>query len=202
MLDDELKQLIDRSMQANLQLLSRAGGVLKEASQAMRDPQLLRGKDVRTLLGSLVQLELDYLKRLSEANMHYLGAVVSLAESAVSPREAPPDTAAGQATALTGRVGETLAFQFQLDNPNDQAVSAAIEARDWQSREGDLASADSFVFEPAATVVSPGTVRVIQGRITVDGRFVPGRTYDTVIRVAGFPGRQMALSLTVSEAGA
>ena len=128
MLTDEFKQLIDRSVQANVQLLTRAGGVLREAARASKEPQRLRGRDARALLGDLVKLQLDYLKTLSDSSVQYLGSVVSLAETAVAPAAPVPETTA-QASALSGSIGQTLAFQFQIDNPNPQSVSAAVEAR-------------------------------------------------------------------------
>jgi hypothetical protein len=199
MLADELKRLFERNLQANVQLLGRAGHVLREAAAAARDPQRLRGADARALLGELLQLQLSYLKGLSESSAQYLGSVVALAESAVAKRDAPAAMAA-QASALAGRVGETLAFQFQLENPNAEAVSAAIETREWLGRGGATIPADGVLFEPAATVIEPGGRRLVQGRITIDDRFTAGETYDTVIRIAGFPGRQIVLSLGVAAA--
>ncbi|MFT3953404.1 MAG: hypothetical protein QM722_03065 [Piscinibacter sp.] len=196
MLADELKKLLDSSMQANAQLLARAGGVLKDAAQAARDPQRLNGRDARALLGDLVKLQLDYLKQLSQGSTQYLSAVVELAETAVAPRPAAPDSAA-QASALSGAVGETLAFQFQIDNPNPQSVNAAIEVQDWACRAGGTVGGDSLVCEPAAVEVPAQGASTVRGHILVDERFVPGQTYDTVLRVAGFPGRQVALSLTI-----
>ena len=202
MLADDIKQLIDRSVQANVDLLTRAGGVLREAARASKEPQRLQGKDARALLGDLVKLQLDYLKTLSDSSVQYLGSVVGLAESAVAPAARVPEATA-QASALSGSVGQTAAFQFQIDNPNAQSVSAAIESREWLDRAGGTVPADSLVFDPAATVVEAGSARVVQGRVVVDERFRAGHVYDTVIRVSGFPGRQVALTLTVQgDAGA
>jgi hypothetical protein len=200
MLTDELKQLFDRNLQANLQLLNRAGGVLRGAGQAARDPQRLRGTDARALVADLLKLQLDFYARLSEQSVQYLNAVVSLAESAVADRPAPPATAA-TATVLAGAVGDTLTFQFQLDNPNDRAVSAAIESREWLGRDGQRVAADSLQFDPAAALIEAKGSRVVQGRLAIDERFAAGATYDTVIRVAGFPGREVALTLAVKSAG-
>lgn len=194
---DELKTLFDRNLQSNIKLLARAGGVLREAGRAARDPQRLRGTDARTLVGDLLQLQIDYYRNLSEQSVQYLNAVVSLAEGAVVAAPAAPDTAAS-ATVLSGRQGQTLAFQFALDNPNDQPVNAAIESRDWLGRDGARVGADTMSFEPAATVVESGTTKSIVGRIRIDDRFSPGGTYDTQIRVAGFPGREVTLTLTVT----
>jgi hypothetical protein len=194
---DELKTLFDRNLQSNIKLLARAGGVLREAGRAARDPQRLRGADARTLVGDLLQLQIDYYRNLSEQSVQYLNAVVSLAEGAVVAAPAAPDTAAS-ATVLSGRQGQTLAFQFALDNPNDQPVNAAIESRDWLGRDGARVGADTMSFEPAATVVESGTTKSIVGRIRIDDRFSPGGTYDTQIRVAGFPGREVTLTLTVA----
>ena len=195
-ISDELKTLFDRSLQSNMKLLARAGGVLREAGRAARDPQRLRGTDTRTLVGDLLQLQIDYYRNLSEQSVQYLNAVVSLAEGAVTAPPPVPDTAVS-ATVLCGRPGETLAFQFALDNPNDQPVNAAIESRDWLGRDGARVGADTMSFEPAATVIEPRTTKTIVGRIAIDARFNPGGTYDTQIRVAGFPGREVTLTLTV-----
>jgi hypothetical protein len=170
--------------------------VLREASRASKEPGRLQRTDARALLGDLVKLQLDYLKTLSDSSVQYLGSVVGLAESAVTPAAAVPEATA-QACALSGSDGQTVAFQFQIDNPNPQSVSATIEAREWLGRAGDTVAADSLVFDPAATVIGPQSVRVVQGRVLVDGRFRSGQVYDTVIRVSGFPGRQVALTLTV-----
>lgn len=196
---DELRSLFSRNLQANLKLLDRAGGVLREAGRAAREPKRLRGADAKALVGDLLQLQLDYYARLSDQSVQYLNTVVALAERAVAPPAAIPDTAAS-ATVLSGRPGETLAFQFALDNPNDQAVSAAIESREWLGRDGTRVAADSLSFEPAATVVEPKENRTVLGRIAIDDRFAPGVTYDTLIRVAGFPGREVAITLAVGEA--
>lgn len=198
---DELKNLFDRNLQANLKLLDRAGGVLREAGRATRDPQRLRGTDARALVSELLQLQLDYYAQLSEQSLQYMNAVVSLAESVVGAPPRVADTTAS-ATLLSGKPGETVVFQFQLDNPNDQPVNAAIESRDWLGRDGESVGADSMSFEPAATVIDPKSSRTVLGRVTIDERFAPGAVYDTLIRVAGFPGREVAITLAVAAAKA
>ena len=196
---EELKNLFDRNLQANLKLIDRAGGVLREAGRATRDPQRLRGTDARALVSELLQLQLDYYARLSEQSLQYMNAVVSLAESVVAAPPRVADTAAS-ATLLSGKPGETVAFQFQLDNPNDQPVNAAIESREWLGRDGQRVGADSMSFEPAATVIEPKSSRTVLGRVRIDERFAPGAAYDTLIRVAGFPGREVAITLAVAAA--
>jgi len=194
---EELKILFDRNLQANLKLLDRAGGLLREAGRATRDPQRLRGTDTRALVGELLQLQLDYYARLSEQSLQYMNAVVSLAESVVAAPIRVADTTAS-ATLLSGRPGETVVFQFQLDNPNDQPVNAAIESREWLGRNGQRVDTDSMSFDPAATVIEPKSSRTVFGRVTIDDRFSPGGAYDTLIRVAGFPGREVAITLAVA----
>lgn len=196
---DELKNLFDRNLQANLKLIDRAGGVLREAGRAARDPQRLKGTDTRALFNDLLQLQLDYYTQLSKQSVQYMSAVVALAESVVASPPSVADTRAS-ATLLSGRQGDTVTFQFQLDNPNDQPVNAAIESRDWLGRDGRSVGADSMGFEPAATVIEPNASRVILGRVRIDERFAPGGAYDTLIRVAGFPGREVAITLAVEAA--
>lgn len=196
---DDFKALFDRNLQANVQLLTRAGGVLREAGKASRDPKRLKGTDAKALLADLLQLQLDYVKQLSENSVQYLSAVVALAEGAVAAPPPVPDTAAS-ATVLSGRRGQTLAFQFALDNPNDDAVNAAIESREWLGRDGSRVGAETIRFEPAATVVEPRSAKSIVGHIAVDERFAEGAVYDTRIRIVGFPGREIALALVVEAA--
>jgi len=194
MIGDELKALFDRSMRANAQMVARVGGVLNEAVQVARDPQRRNQEEAKGLLGHLLRLQLDYLKDLSESSTRYLHAVSAMAGSA-APATAP---AAPAPTALTGRPGETLAFQFQVDNPNPQPVAASIEAQDWVARDGGAGvGADSIALQPRATEIPAQGAATVSGRLLIDERFAPGRTYDTVIRVAGFPGHQVALSLAV-----
>lgn len=198
---DELKSLFDRNLRANLKLLDRAGGVLREAGRATRDPQRLRGTDTRTLFNDLLQLQLDYYVHLSEQSLQYMNAVVTLAESVVAVPSRVADTAAS-ATLVSGKPGETVVFQFQLENPNDQPVNAAIESREWLGRDGQRVAADSMNFDPAATVIEPRSSRSVLGRVRIDERFAPGGAYDTLIRVAGFPGREVAITLAVAAVSA
>jgi hypothetical protein len=48
-------------------------------------------------------------------------------------------------------------------------------------------------------LVEPMANRTVTGRLVIDERFAPGATYDTRIRVAGFPGREVAITLVVGE---
>jgi len=197
MLGDELKALFDRSLQANAQMIARVGGVLDEAVRVARDPRRRNQDEAKGLLGNLLRLQLDYLKDLSESSTQYLHAVSAMAGGAAA---APaPASAAAAPTALTGRIGETLAFQFQVDNPNAQPVAAAIEAQDWVARGGgDGVGSDSISLQPKSTEIPAQGAATVTGRILIDERFAAGQTYDTVIRVAGFPGHQVLLRLTVA----
>lgn len=198
MLGDELKALFDRSVQANAQMIARVGGVLDEAVKVARDPRRRNQEEAKGLLGTLVKLQLDYLKDLSESSTRYLHAVSAMAGDAAAPGAAYASAEAAP-TALSGRLGDTLAFQFQVDNPNPQPVAAGIEAQDWVARGGgDGVGSDSIALQPKATEIPAQGAATVTGRILIDERFVAGRTYDTVIRVAGFPGHQVALSLAVA----
>ena len=207
MLSDDVKQLFDRNLQANLQLLARAGGVLRSAGQLAKQPDRLRGTDAKAVASDLVKLQLDFYSRLADHSVQYLNAVVSLAESTLGGREAAtvddidveaaPAAARAAPTDLSGKPGDTLRFQFQLDNPNAEAVNASLESREWLGGSGQRVAADSLRLEPAATVIDPYGARTVQGQLTIDERFVAGERYETVIRVAGFPGREIGLRLSV-----
>ena len=103
-----------------------------------------------------------------------MNAVVSLAESVVAAPARVADTTAS-ATLLSGKPGETVVFQFQLDNPNDQPVNAAIESREWLGRDGQRVDTDSMSFDPSATVIEPKSSRTVLGRVRIDERFTPRR---------------------------
>jgi hypothetical protein len=197
--DHDLRLLLEQSIRSNTQLLSRTGGLLKSAASAARNPGRLRGNDVRGLLGDWIKIEMDYLDTLSRNNTRYLNDVVSLAESVLAPG-APAPAPMNDATALTGTVGSVVAFRFQLDNPNDEAVAAAIEAEPWRGQAGGGVGADSIRFDPSTTVVPAGGNAMISGRIDIDDRFEAREIYETVIRVAGFP-KQVRLRLAVVDPG-
>lgn len=199
MLADELKRLLDTSLKANVQLIVGAGGVLKEAAQVARDPRRANKRDARALLGNLAKLQFEYVKELSRGSTEYWGAVAALAEGANTPDSASTPTSTANAQALYGKPGQTVAFQFRIDNPNAEAVNARIESQAWTGRGGEIVDATSMVFQPADTMVEPASHAVVLGRVTLDERFASGQTYDTVIRVAGFPGHQVAFSLTVAK---
>ncbi|MFT7774050.1 hypothetical protein [Roseateles sp.] len=199
MLVDELKRLLDTSFKANVQLIVGAGGAFKEAAQAARDPLRASKPDARALLGDLAKLQFEYVKELSRGSTEYWGAVAAMAKGEGTPEDASKPTSTAHAQALRGEPGETVGFQFRIDNPNAEAVNARIESQPWSSRGGETVDADSLVFRPADTVVAPGSHVVVLGQVTLDERFVPGQTYDTVIRVAGFPGHQVAFSLSVAK---
>jgi hypothetical protein len=196
-LTHDLQHLLEQSIRANTQLLSRTSSLLKGAALAARNPHRLRGNDVSGLLGDWIRLEIDYLGALSRSNSQYLNDVVSLAESVLASGASASATT-DDATALRGPVGSVVAFQFQLDNPNSESVAAAIEAEPWRGQGGGSVGADSIRFEPGSTVVPAGGNATISGRIAVDDRFKAHEIYDTVIRVAGFP-KQVRLRLTVVE---
>lgn len=197
MLTHELQQLLEQSIRANTQLLSRTSGLLKGAALAARNPDRLRGNDVGGLLGDWIRLEIDYVGALSRSNSRFLNDVVSLAESMLASG-ASASAINDDATALRGAVGSAVAFQFQLDNPNSESVAAAIESQPWRGQGGGSVGADSIRFEPASTVVPAGGNATISGRIAIDDRFKAHEIYDTVIRVAGFP-KQVRLRLAVVE---
>lgn len=197
MLPQEIKRLLGDNLQAGTQLVARTGGVLRQAGQVARDPQRRRAGETRALVGELVRAQIDYLQQLTHNSARYLGAVAERADQALAPQGARASAASVKATALQGALGQTAAFEFQLDNPNDQPVHATIEADAWQAHSGAVVAADSLTFEPAATVVAPRSATVVRGSVRIDERFAAGQTYATVVRVAGFAGHHVALRLRV-----
>ncbi len=199
---EALKQLLEQNFNANVQLLKRASSVLRAARDGAARPGGLRAADTRTLLNDLVSLNLAYYAQLSDQSLRYLNAVVSLAEGAIG---APPKAPAAEAPeesdslVLAGRRGETVTGQFRLDNGNDAPLVIAFETIEFASDTGERVNPAALRLEPAETTVAPHTTATFQASVVLDEAFRPGQVYRSAIRVAGFPGRQIPVSVTVSD---
>lgn len=203
---EALKQLLEQNFNANVQLLKRAGSVLRAARDGASRPGGLRSADTRTLLSDLVSLNVAYYSQLSEQSLRYLNAVVALAENALgtpAPGATPGTTAAAPeqsgGIALAGKRGETVTGEFRLDNGNDAPLVIAFETLEFSSDAGDRVNPAALRLEPAEATLAPHTTATFDASVVLDEAFKAGQTYRSAIRVVGFPGRQIPVSVTVAE---
>jgi hypothetical protein len=197
---EDIKRLVTRNIEANMQLINRAAGLLRDARNLGAEPGGLRSLDAQRLYSGWLNLSIDYYARLSDQSIQYLNAVVGLAEEALG--RGPPPAAATRPDAeirVSGARGQRLVVPFQLDNATGQRSSVSLAADDLHGDRGGKVAGHAVGFEPTAFTLEPGEQRIVEARVMLDKAFEPGDTYRTTIRVAGFPGREVRLAVRVLE---
>ena len=197
---DALKQVLERNIAANLQLVSRAGGLLRAARDMAAQPDRRARADVGALAAEWIKLNVDFCSRMSDQSMQYLNAVVSLAEEALGAR--PPTAAPNAALAaaeikVSGRRGQVISVPFQLENPSAQPMSLSFEVRDLFADDGSKAGAEHITIEPAALSLNANSQQLVQALINLTAAFRAEQTYTSIVRVVGFPGKAIRLVVTV-----
>ena len=76
---EDIKRLFTRNIDANVQLVSRAAGLLRAARDLNARPGGLKSIDAQRLYSDWLNLSLDYYTRLSDQSIEYLNGVVCLA---------------------------------------------------------------------------------------------------------------------------
>jgi hypothetical protein len=197
---DDIKRLFTHNLDANVQLISRAAGLLRAARDLNARPGGLKSIDAQRLYSDWLNLSFDYYTRLSDQSIQYLNAVVGLAEDVLGRQPAAPVSAGPQAEIrVSGARGQRLIVPFQLDNGTGQPVNVSVAATDFVGTRGGTVAGHVIGFDPTAFTLQPGEQRVIEARVALDDAFEPGETYTTTFRVAGFPGREVRLAVTVRE---
>ncbi|MGR8931911.1 MAG: hypothetical protein ACU836_14860 [Gammaproteobacteria bacterium] len=195
--------LIDRNIQANLKLLGRMGDLAKAA----RQPNAGRSVDWQNLANDWNKLVLDYYGNWLAQNDQYLNAVIRSAEQALSGRttksaepSAAVQTAARPELPVRARLGETVIARFQVDNNLPSAMNVSFEISDFVGQAGLPISTAAVKFNPVATSLNPGELRVIELTLHVSpALFQEGQRYRSTIRVCGCSGREIDVVLDVIE---
>lgn len=197
---DNLKRLVTRNIDANMQLLNRAAGLLRSARDLGARSGGLRSVDAQRLYADWLTLSMDHYARLSNQSIQYLNAVVGIAEQALGrqPAAAAPASQGAQIR-VSGARGQRLIIPFMLDNSTGQAVNASLSADDFVSARGAKVAGRAASFQPTAFTLAPAEQRVVEALVTLDDAFEPGETYATTLRVAGFPEREIRLDVTVLD---
>lgn len=203
------KALVRRNWQANLLLLGRAGELMRRGASVQAGSEPVGANDVRALVDDWTRLNLSFYSQLNEQNLRYLNSVVSSAgtrpaaapastpiPAATKPAATPAPKAAG--IVLGGRRGEVLRTAFQLENGTALPASVSFELQDFVSASGAKAGAACLSIDPAATVLEPGAERLVRIAVRLGDEFKPGQSYDSTIRVVGFPNKMIRLRVDVS----
>jgi hypothetical protein len=100
---------------------------------------------------------------------------------------------------VSGARGQRLIIPFVLDNSTGQPVKASLAADDMVNARGGTVAGQAISFDPTAFTLEAGEQRVVEARVTLDSAFGAGETYTTTLRVAGFPGREVRLAVSVVD---
>ena len=202
---DSFKDLLVRNINADLQLLSRAGGLLRAMGRMASESGRPNLEDFGNVASDWLKLNLAFYARISDQSVQYLNAAMSLAEDAlrVRPARVPPTKASMRPEIrVQGRIGDMVTSPFQVQNIQPQVTNVSFEAEDFVASGGDRVGAQCVRFDPTATSLEPNEQRVIRATVQITPDFKVGETYFSTIRVVGFAAKEMALVLDILPASA
>lgn len=197
----ELKSLVARNIQGNMQLVARVNALVKNAGQSL-GPQRRRNEGKQSaLLTRLLDFNLASYEIMSSCTLEMLNGLISAAEISLLGQEAA--TAAAAPGKVCGEIqvevrqGERLKAPFVVENQYNSPLDISFEASDLTAATAPALPASRIAFEPAALKLDPRQKAVIMALVDISSAFVVGKTYSSTIRVIGFQGQEVRLRLTI-----
>ena len=200
---EELKALVATHVAGSVELAARLNALVRKAAS---DPPAPAG-DGSAVVSRLAEMGIASYAELSKHTLALLGGLVGVAERALAPDAEEPsaDSAATDATAdlhLAAGAGERATSSFLVENSYDQAVDVSFRADALVAPELPDLPGTQVTFEPARLSILPRGSAVATAVVDVGPDFVAGATYTSTVRLLGFEGRALRLSLAVAPAAA
>lgn len=198
---NEFKSLVEQNIRGNMELVSRVNGLLKNAGQCLGSrSQKGEGKQ-SALLMRLLDFNLASYEILSSGTLKMLNGLVSAAEAALLGKETaiagdPSPKACGEIQ-VEVRQGERLKTPFVVENQHNTALDISFEAGALIAADAPPLPSSNIAFEPATLTLDPQKKAIVFALIDISGVFLAGKTYTSTIRVLGFQGQEVRLTLTI-----
>src|SRR5438045_13311 len=126
----DLKELLSKSIEGNLQLLTRVSGMVREGARVLRAGSV-RPQQPAEIISRLVRLNLSYFSLLTKHGLAFADELTTITERALginpnagSAVSAPPRVEIN----LQARVGDTATAAFLVENSQQQTVKVSFEA--------------------------------------------------------------------------
>jgi hypothetical protein len=194
----ELKDILARSIEGNLQLLTRVSGMVREGARALRASSA-EPKQPGEIVNRLVRLNLSYLSLLTKHGLAFADELTTVTGRAfglkpdAGPAAAPPRVEIN----LNARVGDTATAAFLVENSQQQTLEISFEASPIVSRHGEPVRAVAVRFDPPRLILEPQVQATVRVLIDISPEFKPGELYLLRIRIAGFEQKEIWIGLNV-----
>jgi hypothetical protein len=198
----QLKELVAANVAGNAQLVTRFNEFIRDAAKAVGTGGAGEPRDAGALLTRWLDFNLAAYSVVSTNGLRLLNGLVSAAESTLIPKSPPPPEARRTPEPrvelqLSGRPGERVTSGFVVENHFDNPLAVTVECGELVPATGRSLPASLVTFERATLVIAPREKEVIRAAVAITSDFVVGQTYTTTIRLLGFQGKEVALSITV-----
>lgn len=208
-LAQELREILTRSIEGNLQLLTHMSGMVRDAAEsftsgagaARQTPQ----PDV--VANRLIRLNLSYLSLLSKHGLAFANELLTVTgrtldlKSAGSPSNGSQDTASSDGPpvqiVVNAPVGETASAAFLIENTQGQPVEMGFEAGEVLSRQGRPVPNTAVRFDPESLHLKPRMQATVKAMIDITPDFVVGEQYFVRVRLVGFEKKEVWIGLNI-----
>lgn len=207
-------ELASRYVQDNVRLWQRYASALQKVTESTAAGFTSRAQgapapDMAAAGRELVQLNLalytDLLTTYAEFATRALATVfsttVGTAPAANPPPAAPASTSSATAETpgpriqlmFAGPPAQAVSQSFAVANKQAEAIEVTFELSEFVRDGGAPRVRVPVAFTPERFVLPPGQEQVVQCRVPLGNPLVPGSRYMAVVRIAGFPGMDIAL---------
>ena len=204
---ERLRDVVAANAEGNARLVTRFGDFFRNASQELRDARPGERTDAEALLTRWLEFNLASFSAVSSQGLALINDLLSAAEDTLPTRgphgpDVPSTPASRVELRLSGRQGERVETGFVIENNFDRSLAVTLSPTDLVPASGVPLPAALVSFEPAKLAIEPRGQGVVQASVTITDDFAVGETYSMTIRLLGFEGKELGLSVTALPADA
>jgi hypothetical protein len=194
----ELKEILARSIEGNLQLLTRVSGMVREGARALRASSA-QPKQPGEVVSRLVRLNLSYLSLLTKHGLAFANELTSATERAFGLKPDAETAAASPRVEINlhARVGETATAAFLIENNQPQTVDVSFAASQVFSRQGEPLPSATVRFDPSRLALDPHLQATVRALIDISPEFKPGELYLLRVQIVGFEQKEIWIGLNI-----
>jgi len=212
---EELRGILTRSVEGNLQLLTRVSNLAREAAQSAGTNATKTPPQPTEVINRIVRLNLSYLSLLSKHGLAFADELATATEKALGLRttgtmsspgqkESPaPGTGAGSPRAeinLNSRIGETAVAAFMVDNNTKEgAMRVTFESSGVVDRKNVAVPGAKIQFDPKSLELKAGGQAPVKALIPITREFKAGEVYVARLRVLGADEQEIWVTLNILQ---
>lgn len=194
----ELKDILARSIEGNLQLLTRVSGMVREGARALHASSA-QPKQPGEIVSRLVRLNLSYLSLLTKHGLAFANELTTATERAFGLKPNAETAAASPRVEINlhARVGETATAAFLIENNQPQTVEVSFAASQVVSRHGEPLTSAAVRFDPPRLALEPQLQATVRALIDISPEFKPGELYLLRVQIVGFEQKEIWIGLNI-----